>query len=175
MKIFNQQNRVQLIVAVVALVLFAFSVYTYKIYQWGIDSATMAAALEYSDKAAAHEERQGALQAEKQAANRRADAALVAKSKTDAENDLLRQQAEINAQLLRESDIARRRDQAAKLNQIIEERKNEIEKIQSVTDYGSNVCALCDDLARTNPEWQLSFCGKCRRGASPAASQPDTR
>jgi hypothetical protein len=165
MKIINEKNRVQWIIAGIASVLIAFAVYSYQLYQWGVSSAETAAAVQYSEAEQVFTKRQTALENDKQAANKRADDAIISSLKTKKENDLLRQAAEINRQLLRDSDDRRRLESAARLNLIVEEKKSEIQKIQSDTDFNSNVCALCSEFNNGSGGLRLSdeFCARCAK------------
>jgi hypothetical protein len=77
----------------------------------------------------------------------------------ESENDALKKQNEVQAEILRTNDAALRGD-AAKFTKLLEERNERIKNIDA-TDPDDQLCGLCSDAARSGFPLSVSTCGRC--------------
>jgi hypothetical protein len=77
----------------------------------------------------------------------------------EAQNEELKQQNEVQAEILRAND-AKLKGDAVKFTQLLEERNERIKNIDA-TNPDDQLCGLCADAARSGFPLSLSTCGRC--------------
>jgi hypothetical protein len=83
-------------------------------------------------------------------------------TRLQGQNELLRQQEEATAEVLRAND-KRLAGDSAKLQKLNEERKANYEKIENFVDVNHRRCDVCDDYARAGFKLSAEFCNQCQR------------
>lgn len=95
------------------------------------------------------------------AAKKKVDELTNAVNNLRKQNDILKIQNEARAEILKQND-ARLSNDAKKINQILEERKKNVEKIaNSADDLDYQRCELCFECERSGYKLSESYCRGC--------------